>query len=176
MELNIARVDRAQGLRGEVALTVFSDDPAARLTVGTAFETTPAEAGPLTVASTRTYKGRWYVRFEEVADRTEAEALRGTVLVADIEGSDEDDAWYAHELTGLRAELTDGTVVGTVTGLEHLPGQDLLIIAERPGGRTLVPFVRAIVPIVDVEAGRVVIDPPGGLLERDRDDSTEDQQ
>ena len=101
---------------------------------------------------------------EGVADRTAAEALRGTPLLAEADSSDEEDAWYPHELVGLRAELADGTVVGQVAGLEHLPAQDALVVVEPDGTRSLVPFVRAIVPVVDVPAGRVVLDPPAGLL------------
>ncbi|GAA2233486.1 ribosome maturation factor RimM [Rarobacter faecitabidus] len=174
MELNIARIDRAQGLRGEVALTLFTDDPDSRLAVGTQLETDRDDAGSLTIASTRIYKSRWYVRFEEVPDRTAAEALQGTILTADIEGSDEEDAWYAHELTGLHVELADGTVVGTVIGLEHLPAQDLLVVAERPGGRTLIPMVYEILLDVDIAGRRIVVDPPGGLLERDQIEGQED--
>ncbi len=166
MQLIVARIARAQGLRGEVALDLRTDDPQTRLAVGSVLVTESGERDPLTVAATRIYKDRWFVRFEQVTDRETAEALRGVVLVIEAQDSEEDDAWYPHELTGLRAELSDGTVVGTVIGLEHLPAQDVLVVAERPGGRTLVPFVRAIVPIVDVPGGRVVLDPPGGLLER----------
>ncbi|SNT06399.1 16S rRNA processing protein RimM [Micrococcales bacterium KH10] len=167
MELIVARIDRAQGLKGEVALTVRSDRPEQRLAVGAELHADAPEVDTLTVASARTYKGRWYVRFEEVTDRNGAEALRGINLSTDAEASDEENAWYPHELEGLRVELPDGTVAGTVIGLEQFPAQDMLVIAERPGGRTLIPFVRQIVPVVAPEEGRVVIDPPGGLLEAD---------
>ena len=171
MDLVVARVGRAHGLRGEVGLEVRTDDPESRLAVGRTLATDPAGAGPLTVLSRRQHQGRWLVKFAEVADRTAAEALRGVELVVEADASDEEDAWYPHELRGLRAELTDGTVVGEVTGLEHLPAHDALVLAETlPGGgtaRTLVPFVKAIVPVVDVGGGRVVLDPPGGLLARD---------
>jgi len=108
---------------------------------------------------------RWFLGFDDVTDRTAAEALRGVGLVVEAEDSaDDEDAWYPHELAGLRAELPDGTVVGEVVGLEPLPAHDALVIREPSGTRTLVPFVRAIVPVVDVAGGRVVLDPPDGLL------------
>lgn len=166
MKLTVARIGRAHGLKGEVALELRTDDPEARLTVGAELETVPVEAGPLTVTATRSANGRWFASFAQVPDRTAAEALRGTELVAQPR-EEEDDAWYPHELAGLRAELEDGTVVGEVQGLEHLPAQDVLVLRETGGERTLVPFVRAIVPVVDVAAGRVVLTPPGGLLARD---------
>ena len=171
MQLVVAKIGRAHSLRGEVVLDLRTDDPETRLAVGAELATEPASAGPLTVLSRRLHQGRWLVKFVEVADRTAAEALRGVELVVEAEASDEEDAWYPHELRGLRAELTDGTVVGEVVGLEHLPAHDALALKETlPGGgtaRTLVPFVKAMVPVVDVAGGRVVLDPPGGLLARD---------
>lgn len=165
MQLVVAVVGRAHGLRGEVALEVRTDRPQQRLAPGTALST---QAGALLVVEqTRQQQGRWYARFEGVADRSAAEALRGVTLLADDEAEAEEDAWYPHELAGLRAELTDGTVVGQLVGLEHAPAHDLLVLRENDGARTLVPFVRAIVPVVDVPGGRVVLDPPGGLLAAD---------
>jgi 16S rRNA processing protein RimM len=167
MELTVARVGKAHGLRGEVALDLRTDDPEARLGVGTRLETRPVGAGPLTVGGVRVHQGRWLVAFEGVRDRTGAEALRGVELVVEVEASDEEDAWYPHELAGLRAEDTDGRELGRVEGLEHLPAHDALVLREPDGTRTLVPFVRQIVPVVDVPGGRVVLDPPGGLLASD---------
>src|SRR5690606_33896654 len=119
--------------------------------VGAVLRTEPADAGPLTVAGAREQQGRWFLRFAEVADRTGAEALGGVALVVDSgEEADEEDAWYPHELTGLRVEHVDGRVLGQVVGLEHQPAQVLLVVREPDGRRSLVPFVRAIVPVVDV--------------------------
>ncbi|ACZ30200.1 16S rRNA processing protein RimM [Xylanimonas cellulosilytica DSM 15894] len=167
MQLVVARISKAHSLRGEVALDLRTDDPESRLPVGAVLATDPPEAGPLTVLSRRLHQGRWLVKFAEVADRTAAEALRGVELVVEADASDEEDAWYPHELQGLRVELLDGTVVGEVVTLEHLPAHDALLIEETGGARTLIPFVTAIVPVVDVAGGRVVLDPPGGLLASD---------
>ncbi|WP_454049180.1 ribosome maturation factor RimM [Cellulomonas sp. Marseille-Q8402] len=172
MLLTVARIGRAHGLRGEVALDLRTDDPAARLAVGAVLPTEPADAGPLTVERVRVQQDRWYVTFAEAQDRTAVEALRGVELVVEVADDattddDEDDAWYPHELAGLRAEHVDGRVVGEVLGLEHHPAHDVLVLREPDGARTLVPFVRAIVPVVDVPGGRVVLDPPGGLLAAD---------
>ncbi|MGW8568393.1 ribosome maturation factor RimM [Isoptericola sp. NPDC055881] len=175
MQLVVARVGRAHGLRGEVALDLRTDNPEDRLAVGLTLETDPSSAGPLTVTAAREHQGRWLVSFAEVGDRTAAEALRGVELVVEADASDEEDAWYPHELQGLRAELEDGTVVGEVVGLEHLPAHDALVVREPAGERTLVPFVRAIVPTVDVAGGRVVLTPPGGLLARDADAAVVDR-
>jgi 16S rRNA processing protein RimM len=173
MLLTVARIGRPHGLRGEVALDVRTDDPAARLTVGAVLPTEPATAGPLTVERVRVQHDRWFVTFAEAPDRTAVEALRGVSLVVEVaddavsDPDDDEDSWYPHELSGLRAEHVDGRVVGEILGLEHHPAHDVLVLREPDGARTLVPFVRAIVPVVDVPGGRVVLDPPGGLLAAD---------
>ncbi|BDZ43947.1 ribosome maturation factor RimM [Paraoerskovia sediminicola] len=171
MRLTVARIGKAHGLRGEVSLQVRTDDPSTRFAVGAELETDPGSRGPLTVATCRNANGRWFVGFAGISDRTAAESLRGTDLVVEVEDertdAGEDDAWYEHELAGLCAELEDGTVVGRVAGLENAPAHDLLVVEEPGGARTLVPFVTAIVPVVDVAGGRVVLTPPGGLLASD---------
>jgi 16S rRNA processing protein RimM len=167
MQLTVARIGRAHGLRGEVALDLRTDVPDERFTVGAVLATAPAAAGPLTVAQVRRLHDKWFLTFREVPDRTGAEHLRGVDLLVETAESDEDDAWYPHELVGLRAEHVDGRVLGTIAGLEHLPAHDMLVLIEESGTRTMVPFVRAIVPVVDVAGGRVVLDPPGGLLAAD---------
>ncbi len=75
----------------------------------------------------------------------------------------EPDAWYDHQLVGLTV-LRDGVEVGTVSLVDHFPAQDLLHV-DTPSGTVLVPFVQAIVPSVDVEAGTLVVTPPLGLFE-----------
>ncbi len=180
MQLTVARVSKAHGLKGEVALDLRTDDPETRLAIGERLETVPAGAGPLTVTHSREHQGRWLVTFAEVTGRNAAEELRGTELVVEAGDSDEEDAWYPHELEGLRVELTDGTVVGKVVTLEYQPAHEALLIEESlPDGgtaRTLVPFVMAIVPVVDVAGGRVVLTPPGGLLARDADAAVVDRE
>lgn len=176
MQVRVARVVKAHGLRGEVVLDVLTDSPERRFVPGAVIRTEAAPGTPLTIATTRQHQGRWLVLFTGVADRTAAEALRGTILVteSDDEGSEED-AWYPSELVGLRVERLDGELLGEVIGLEHMPAHDLLEVREPDGTRTLVPFVTAIVPTVDVAGGRVVVDPPGGLFAVDADKVIEDR-
>lgn len=168
MILTVAVVARAHGLRGEVRLDVRTDDPAARLAPGTELETEPADSGPLTIANVRNAPdGSTFVTFEEAHDRSAAEALRGVQLVVETDelDADEDDAWYPHELVGLRAVTADGSTLGEVTGVEVSPAHDLLVVRPAAGGAiVLVPFVAEIVPAVDDSAGTVTIDPPGGLF------------
>ena len=168
MQLVVATIGRAHGLKGDVALDLRTDTPDERLALGTVLRTDPPTSGPLTIARARNQGDRWVVGFREVGDRTAAEALRDAAGVVEADDSgDDEDAWYPHQLAGLRVELTDGTVVGEVIGLQPLPAQDALVVRETSGARTLVPFVRAIVPVVDVAGGRVVLDPPRGLLADD---------
>ena len=164
MDLTVARIGRAHGLRGEVSVELRTDIPEERLAVGSVLATEPADAGPLTVARTREQAGRWYVFFAEISDRSAAEGLRDVLLTVEADESDDEGAWFLHELVGLAVEKADGTAVGTVTAVEHPPAHDLLVIKETSGATSRVPFVEAMVPEVDVEAGRIVIDPPFGLL------------
>jgi 16S rRNA processing protein RimM len=216
MQLVVGRVTRPHGVRGEVSVEVRTDDPDLRFSVGRVMATDPAAAGPLTVESVRWHSGRLLIRFDGIADRNQAEELRGTWLTldsAEAGPSGDPDEFHDHELIGLAVVTTSGEPVGRVTDVRHF-GQDLLVIepapagpeAEpdeagpdeagsagvgpvptgpaqagrgpggpalagraRPGGglgtELLVPFVAAIVPEVDVAAGRLVIDPPPGLLE-----------
>ena len=167
--LRLATVGAPRGLAGQVRLRLHTDDPQARLAPGAVLTTDPASAGPLEVAGLRRIQQHWYATFAGITDRTAVEALRGVVLLAPPDES-EAEAWYPHQLAGLRAERADGTVLGTVDGVEHLPAQDALVLREPDGQRTLVPFVTQIVPVVDVPGGRVVLDPPAGLLASDPDE------
>jgi 16S rRNA processing protein RimM len=161
------RVGRAHGLRGEVVVDPWSDTPAERFAAGATLQTQPETNGPLTVASAYERQGRWIVAFDRVADRTAAEALRGTVLLVHREERrpiEDPDEFYDSDLVGLTVRDRDGAVVGTVVDVVHGPGGDSLAV-ENGEREHLIPFVSAIVPTVDVAAGVVVIDPPEGLLE-----------
>ncbi|WP_246465195.1 ribosome maturation factor RimM [Ruania alkalisoli] len=161
--VRVATVGTAHGLRGDVRVTVHTDDPEGRFRVGSCLMTEPEDRGPLTVAAMRHQQQHWFLRFDGVNDRTAAEALRGLELYAAADVS-EDEAWYPFQLEGLRAELPDGTALGVVAGVQHLPAHDLIVLVETSGARTLVPFVSEIVPEVDVPGGRIVLDPPSGML------------
>ncbi|MDO5663046.1 MAG: ribosome maturation factor RimM [Brachybacterium sp.] len=173
----VATIGKAHGLRGELSLILRTDRPADRFARGAAFTVRHDGADrTLTVESARTQKDRWYVRFAEVTSRTDAESLRGIELEAQVDPEDDDDpdAWYPDELTGLTVRHVDGRELGTVTGLEHYPAQDLLIVRGTDGRRVMLPFVEELVPEVDTEAGIVLADPPGGLFEDLDDNADED--
>ncbi|WP_034487011.1 ribosome maturation factor RimM [Actinomadura oligospora] len=165
----IGRIGRPHGVRGDSTVDVRTDDPELRFAPGTEIATDPAGAGPLVVEQARWHSGRLIVRFAGVADRNDAETLRGTWLVVDaddIPESDDPDDFHDAQLVGLAVRTVDGTDVGEVTDVRH-HGQDLLVIRRTGGGELLVPFVTALVPEVDVAGGALVIDPPAGLLDED---------
>lgn len=174
--LTVARIGKPHGLRGEVTVQLHTDDPERRFTPGAAFltEAAPGSGVPrtLTIRTTRVHNGIWLLGFEQVPDRTGAESLRGTRLLLEADGAEVDpaeredeDAWYEEDLVGLAVVRRDGSPVGRVSGLELGVAQDLLVVTLEAGGTAYLPFVEAIVPEVDVEGGRVVVDPPDGLLE-----------
>jgi 16S rRNA processing protein RimM len=168
VRLIVGRVARAHGIGGEVAVDVHTDDPDHRFALGQVLETDPAERGPLTVQRTRWHSGRLLVQFAQVPDRTGAEGLRGTLLVADSSTSapaSDDDEYWDHDLVGLRAETADGVELGVVADVLHPPGPPLLSVRRPDGAELLVPFVRDIVPTVDLGSGRLVVTPPDGLLD-----------
>lgn len=177
--LLVARIGKPHGLHGEVTVQLHTDDPEVRLADGARLDTSATSGSGvprvLTVASTRVHQGIWLIGFEEIPDRTGAESLRGTRLFVDGDraaaaaAEEDDDAWYEDDLVGLAAYDPTGGVLGEVTGLESGGAQDRLVLRLTDGHRVEVPFVAAIVPEVDVEGGRVVVDAPPGLLDLGRE-------
>lgn len=164
----VGRVVKAHGLRGELIVDPSTDNVERRFATGAVLRVATRGPAPptVTVRGARPHGDRLLVTFEEVGDRDGAEALRAAVLSADAldETPDDPEEFHDHQLEGLRAELADGTVIGTVTDVAHGAGAELLVLARPDGGEVLVPFVTAIVPEVDVAGGRLVLDPPDGLL------------
>ncbi|WP_457030878.1 ribosome maturation factor RimM [Kitasatospora sp. P5_F3] len=168
MQLVVGKIGRAHGIRGDVSVEVRTDEPELRLGPGAVLLTDPATVGPLTIESGKVHSGRLLLRFAGVNDRNAAEALRGTMLIAEIDPEDRPDdpeEFYDHQLIGLDVVLLDGTLVGELSEVVHLPYQDLLTVTRPDGTEVLVPFVTRIVPTIDLENQRAVIDPPPGLID-----------
>ncbi|WP_214413441.1 ribosome maturation factor RimM [Sphaerisporangium fuscum] len=166
MQLVVGRIGRPHGIRGEVTVEVRTDDPEARFAPGAALATDPAGTGPLVVEGARWHKNILLLRFEGVSGRDAAEDLRGTMLLidsADVPPSDDPDEFHDHQLIGLSVVTAEGESVGEIVDVLH-HGQDLLVV-RRGGDEVFVPFVKALVPEVDLEAGRVVVQAPPGLLD-----------
>ena len=186
MQLVVGRIGKPHGVRGEVTVEVRTDEPEARFAPGTVLRTEPGAAAPvarrdragprtpvpfpreLTIEESRFHQGRVLIAFEGIPDRNTAEALRGTLLVvdsADVTPPDDPEEFHDHQLVGLAVVTPAGERLGEVARIDHAPSSDLLVL-RRPEGRTaLIPFVRAIVPEVDLAGGRVIVDPPAGLLD-----------
>ena len=159
----VGRITRAHGVRGEVAVLVLTE-VAERFEPGRVVYLEDGRA--LTIAHVRPHRGRLLVTFEEIPDRNAAEASRGLVLSVTVDPTelpDDPEEFYDHQLVGLAVESPDGDRLGTVTRVEHAGAQDLLVI-DVDGRSVLFPFVRALVPVVDVAAGKVVVDDRPGLL------------
>lgn len=172
-QLRVGRLVKAHGLKGALKLELYTDDPDGRFRPGATFtlqvpESSPWHGKPLTVREFKWMNSHPVAFFEGVDDRTAAEELVRAILWIDQDDAaspHEDDAWYDHQLVGLDV-VRDDEVVGRVVRVDHLPAQDLLIVAPLGEDReVLVPFVKAIVPEVDVAGGRVVVTPPAGLFE-----------
>lgn len=171
-QLRVGRLVKAHGLKGALKLELYTDDPEGRFSPGATFTLQVPEASPwhgksLTVREFRWMNSHPVAFFDGVDDRNAAESVVRAILWIDEDTSDavpEDDAWYDHQLVGLDVVRED-VVVGRVARVDHLPAQDLLAVRTESGTEVLVPFVRAIVPEVDVQAGRVVVTPPPGLFE-----------
>lgn len=160
----MGRIGKPHGVRGWVTITTTTDEPGLRFRPGS-----PLLVGdrPCTVADARLEGGRPALLLEGVSDREQAEALRGEWLYAIVDtahGPRDPDEYYDHQLEGLHV-MVDGRKNGTVAGVLHLPGQDVLEVRDAAGRTVLVPFVSQIVPVVDLASGVVVVEPLEGLFD-----------
>lgn len=163
----VARIGAAHGLRGEVRLQVFTEGPDAILKFGEL----ESEDGTkkFRVASLRPAKGHFVAKLEGVNDRNASELLTNIELfvsrdkLPEIEGDGE---FYHADLIGLRVEDKSGKSYGVVVGVHNYGASDLIEVAEPPkSSGTLIPFIDRFVPEVDVEGGRIVIEPAPGLFD-----------
>ena len=176
--LRVCRIGRAQGLKGEVNVYAYTDEPERRFAPDTQLQTKDGQV--FTVVSSRRFKQRWIVLFKGVEDRNASEALNGIELYVQADPAEElaqEDAWYPEDLIGLEVRMAPGNSLGEPSGrvvgqvsdvLDGVAQQQLQIRMAAEEGEEeaegLIPFVEALVPQVDIEKGYVAIDPPGGLL------------
>ncbi|MBS44910.1 MAG: ribosome maturation factor RimM [Nocardioides sp.] len=183
MDVVVGRIGKPHGIRGELTVELRTDEPGRRFADGTVLR---AEAprgstftrASLTVASTRMHQQVLLVRFAEVDDRNAAEAARGVLLHAEVdptETPDDPEEFYDHQLVGLAVVDLDGTRIGELRRVVH-GAQDLLEVRTPDGRDALVPFVSALVPEVDLAAGRVVVADRPGLVQLFPDDARADDE
>jgi len=162
----VGRIGRPHGIRGAVSIELRTDEPERRFAVGSSLV---ADSGvELTVASSTWHSGRLLLTFEGYPDRTAIEQLRGQVLSVerdDDEQPEDPEEFYDSALVGCEVFDDRSTLIGVVREVTHLPSQDVLVVATADEREVLIPFVEAMVPIVDIGNRRIVIDPPSGLLD-----------
>ncbi len=169
--LRVGRLVKAHGLKGAFKLELYTDSPKLRFVEGAVLKLQVPESSPWFGKTVTVQELRWYntmpvLFLKECEDRTIADTLVKAILLVDVsndETTNEEDAWFDHQLVGLRV-IRDAVEVGKVSRVDHLPAQDLLAV-ETANGEVLVPFVKAIVPVVDVKAGTLTVTPPAGLFE-----------
>lgn len=169
--LRVARIGKPHGIRGEVTVQLYTDEPAERLAAGAQLirepgaETQDVTRTTLTVGSQRWNKRICLLGFEEISDRNAAEALRGSVLFIDVaEEAPDDDQWYSHQLEGFSCVDGADQPLGAVSELIPGPAQDLLVVDTAAGEQVMVPFVDELVPEIDAEARTIRLNPPAGLF------------
>jgi 16S rRNA processing protein RimM len=161
--LEVGRIGRAHGLRGEVAVTFLTDRPE-RTAPGASFTARTDRGAPrdLVVAQARRHQQRWLLRFDGIDDRDAAAALTGSVLYAPALPSSGDDELWVHDLVGATVLDTEGRELGTVTSVEANPAHDLLVLDAGP----LVPVTFVTERDTDADGTRrIVVDVPEGLLD-----------
>jgi 16S rRNA processing protein RimM len=181
-QLRVGRLTKAHGLKGAIKVELYTDDPGRRFVQGAVFTlqvptTSPWHGKTLELIELKWFNSHAVAFFKDVPDRSAAEALVKAILWVDQdldESPDEDDAWFDHQLVGLSV-IRDGVKVGVISLVDHLPAQDLLHVTTADGGEVLVPFVKAIVPSVDIAAGTLTVTPPTGLFEELPDEPDDDE-
>ena len=177
-ELRVGRLTKAHGLKGALKLELYTDEPDLRFQPGAQVSLQVPTDSPwfgqqLTVKELRYYNNHPVVFFDGVDDRTAAESLSRAILWVEYDPEarpSEEDAWFDHQLLGLDV-LRDDAVIGQIQRLDHLPAQDLIVVATNGGDEVLLPFVKQFVPEVNVDAGFIRVTPPGGLFEPLEEDS-----
>jgi 16S rRNA processing protein RimM len=170
-KLRVGRLLKAHGLKGAIKLELYTDSPNERFQPGTVLELQVPEDSPWFGKTVKVTELRWYnsmpvVFLDGITDRNQAETLIRAILLVETDlaaSPPEPEAWYDHQLVGLKVHR-EGSEIGEIARVDHFPAQDLLAI-KTPSGEVLLPFVKAFVPEVDVDAGKVTITPPGGLFE-----------
>ena len=164
----VGAIAGASGIKGVVRIAAFTERPEDLVAYGPVMDEDGERVFEITL--TGRSKKQVLATIAGITDRNGAEALKGTRLYADrarlpVPQADE---FYYDDLLGLRVELGDGTVLGTVESVDDYGAGHVLDVARAGGGAPLVvPFTRAVVPVVDMAGGKLVLDPPAGLLDGD---------
>ena len=164
-EVSVGRVMRPHGIHGEVVVSRFGEAPGV-LKKGAVLTGRRGEAElTLTIAAVRPFKQNWIVAFEGFRDRSEAEALMGTVFYSDVDALPplEEGTYYRFDLIGLEAVTVDGETIGKVEEVWETGANDLLVV-RGPRGEILIPAVEPFVAEVDLAKRQVTVKPVPGMI------------
>jgi 16S rRNA processing protein RimM len=164
-------VGAPHGVRGAVRIKSFTDEPEALARYGALEDESGAKRFTLRVTGNVKGDGMVIASLSGIEDRDQAGALRGLRLYAprtSLPPTAEDEFYHA-DLVGLKALLDGGEQLGKVVAVHDFGAGDMLEISRAKGQPVLVPFTRAAVPVVDIAAGHVVVDPPAGLLDAEKE-------
>lgn len=165
MLVEVGRLIKAHGIKGDLLTQSLTDFPELRFAVGTKLQL--ANQQFLTVTKFAEHSGRLLLHFEEIVDRTAAEQAAGSLLYAEVDETElppEPGKYFDRQLIGLLVSTNEGDVIGKIVDVLHLPAQDVLVM-NMHGKEVLIPFVDPIVPVVDLAQNMITINPPVGLLE-----------
>ena len=160
-------VRRAHGIGGDVVVRGMLQDAGERFVVGAILRTNEDEPREFEIESIRGHQGDYIVTFVEIGDRNAADAMRGIQFTIDRSDRRELESreWWPEDLVGCAVVTTEGETVGVVADAITGAAQDRIVVETPDGVRGEVPFVSELVPDVDVENRRIVVDLPEGLFE-----------
>lgn len=162
--LTIGRITKPQGIRGEVIVAVETDFPSRFLEAEVLLVQT-GNAAPVSypVERIRPHKGRFIVKFKDIASRNEAEGLRNAdVVIPQEDRHREEDFFYFDELEGMAVRTREDRLLGTVREIMPNPGHDILVVRDR-SREILIPFDKAMCIDVDLKNRTITVDLPEGL-------------
>lgn len=160
MRLLVGRIGRAHGINGEATIEVRTDEPENRFVIGARVLTDSNDE--LLITSHRWHNGILLLGFEGITDRNGIEVLRDTLMYCEVDidaPGENDDDFHVLQLIGCTAFLESGEKLGEVSDVINLPAQDLLAI-QSAEGEVLIPFVRQLVPVVDIKNRKMTVIPP----------------
>ena len=163
MQLVVGRIGRAHGVLGEATIEVRTDVPEQRFIVGGKLTTNSGQE--LTIKSARWHNQILLLSFEGISDRDQIESLKDELISSEVDFSNLAPGEYHYQqLLGAKVFLQTGELVGNVTEIVALPGQDLLAV-DHLGREVLIPMVKAIITNIDIANKKIEINPPEGLLD-----------
>jgi len=163
LQLVVGRIGRAHGVLGEATIEVRTDDPEQRFIVGGKLRT--GSGKELTIKSARWHNQILLIAFDGINDRDQIESLKDQLISTEVDFSNLAPGEYHYQqLLGAKVFLQNGELVGNVTEIVALSGQDLLAV-DHLGREVLIPMVKAIITNIDIANKKIEINPPEGLLD-----------